>query len=162
MGFSVDAIGKSRVQELETKHRVIRSNRILSDSFVEPVVRATDISVDFGEEMRAAITRKQLPFSRLKTTLSGHKKIILIGDPGTGKSAALAKLTIDLLKEVYLKAVRSSSKQQKTAVPVLVSAREMATFDNVETLLENALGEIEILERIEVRTLIVDGLDEVI
>jgi hypothetical protein len=151
-----------KIQQLETKHRVIRSNRILSDSFVEPVVRATDVSVDFGQELRAAITNKQLPFSRLKSILSSTRKTILIGDPGTGKSAALAKLTIDLLKEVYLKAVRAASRQQKTAVPVLVTARELATFDNVQTFLENCLGGPEILERIEVRAMLVDGLDEVI
>jgi GTPase SAR1 family protein len=151
-----------KIQELETRHRVIRSNRILSDSFVEPVVRATDISIDFGEELRAAISRKQLPFSKLKSVLSGKKKIILIGDPGTGKSAALAKLTIDLLKEVYLKAAKSRANSVKTSVPILVGAREFASLDTVKTLLDYTLGGPEVVENLEVRALLLDGLDEVV
>lgn len=150
-----------KIQELETRHRVIRSNKILSDSFVEPVVRATDISVDFGEELRAAISRKRLPFSKLKSLLSGKKKLILVGDPGTGKSAAVAKLTIDLLREVYLKAVRSAKKDQ-TRVPVLISARDLLGFNDIEAMLESVFGEPEIIKTVATRCLIVDGLDEVV
>jgi GTPase SAR1 family protein len=152
---------QKKIQELETKHRVIRSNRILSDSFVEPVVRATGISVDFGEELRATISRKRLPFSKLKSILIGRKKIILVGDPGTGKSAALAKLTIDLLREVYLKAVRSGQ-QRETKVPILASARDLLTLDTVRDMLEHIFGETEIIGRVAARCLIVDGLDEVV
>jgi hypothetical protein len=68
----------------------------------------------------------------------------------------------DLLKEVYLKAVRSGEKQHKTTVPILVGARELATLDSVKSLLEDHLGEPEIVERVEVRALLIDGLDEVV
>jgi len=118
------------------------------------------VSIDFGEELKAAVSRKRLPFSKLKSILTGQKKIILVGDPGTGKSAALAKLTIDLLKEVYLKAVRSGQ-QQKTKVPILASARDLATFDDLEALLDETFSEPEVLERVEARCLVIDGLDEV-
>lgn len=151
-----------RIQELETRHRVIRSNRILSDSFVEPIVRATDISIDFGDELRAAINRKELQFSKLKSILTGRKKIILIGDPGTGKSAALAKLTIDLLREEYLRAAKVTGKVDRTPVPILISARDFAGLSDVEAFLEYSLGGNEVANSVEPRALLLDGLDEVV
>jgi hypothetical protein len=151
-----------RIQELETRHRVIRSNRILSDSFVEPIVRASDISIDFGDELRAAMNRKELQFSKLKSILSGKKKIILIGDPGTGKSAALAKLTIDLLREVYLRAAKATGKVDRTPVPILISARDFASLSDLEAFLEYSLGGKEVANSLEPRALLLDGLDEVV
>lgn len=151
-----------RIQELETRHRVIRSNRILSDSFVEPIVRATNISIDFSDQLRAAINRKELPFSKLKSILSGNKKIILIGDPGTGKSAALAKLTIDLLREVYLRAAKVTGKVNRTPVPILISARDFAGLSDVEAFLAYSLGGKEVANNLEPRALLLDGLDEVV
>jgi GTPase SAR1 family protein len=150
-----------KVQELETKHRVIRSNKILSECFVDPIVRATDVNRDFGEELRAIISRKDLPFSRLKALFSTRKKIILVGDPGTGKSAALAKFTIDLLKEIYMKAAKSGGKQEKPSIPVLVTARSLLTIKTEKELLDEYLGESEIRHRITIKVLLVDGLDEV-
>lgn len=151
-----------KIQELETRHRVIRSNRILSDSFVEPVVRATDISIDLGDELRAAISRKEMPFSKLKGVLSGNKRMILIGDPGTGKSAALAKLTIDLLREVYLSAAKATQHTDKTPIPILISARDFANLNDVEALLAFAIGGVEVSSSLEVRAFLLDGLDEVV
>ena len=151
-----------RIQELETRYRVIRSNRILSDSFVEPIVRATDISIDFGAELRAAINRKELPFSKLRSILSGRKKLILIGDPGTGKSAALAKLTIDFMRDVYLRAAKVTGNGARTLVPILISARDFASLSDIEAFLEYSLGGKEVANSLEPRALLLDGLDEVV
>ncbi|MCA1619899.1 MAG: hypothetical protein LC795_11420 [Acidobacteria bacterium] len=157
----VTSFVQRKVQELETRHRVVRSKKILSECFVEPVVRASDINPDFGEELRALVSRKELPFSRLKPLLSQHRRIIMVGDPGTGKSAALAKLTIDLFKEVYKNATRAQGKRKKTLIPVLVKAKDILNTSDLDQLLLEYVGESEVVLRVETKVLIVDGLDEV-
>jgi GTPase SAR1 family protein len=152
---------QNKIRELETRHRVIRSNKILSECFVEPVVTASDINRDFGQELRAIIHRKELPFSRLRNLMTPSRRIVLVGDPGTGKSAALAKLTIDLLRSVYGKAAKAEGKKDKTAIPLLASARDVLIRETTGELLEEYLGQIEIMDRVNVTVLFVDGLDEV-
>lgn len=152
---------QTKVQELETKHRVIKSNKILSECFVDPVVRTAEVSISLGEELKAVINQKKLPFSRLKSILSTSKRIVLVGDPGTGKSSALAKLAIDLMKEVYGHAVRVGEKRQRSDVPVLVTARDVLAAKDADTLISDYLAEPEIINRLGIKVLMIDGLDEI-
>ena len=50
------------------------------------------------ESLALMIGKRKMPFSKLKSILKGAPRVILVGDPGVGKSSAVAKLEIDMLK----------------------------------------------------------------
>ena len=159
-GRVIDFLQK-KIQQLETKHWLSKREINLSDYFVEPLVAIIDIPLKFDEKSLALIVKKRrMPFTKLKTILTTTRQIILVGDPGVGKSGALAKLTIDMLREASTLMFRGVSKKQ-IKTPILVSAKEILESDNHETLLKKYLETPEIIDRFKVQVLMIDALDEV-
>lgn len=152
---------QKKIQELELKHIATKSNRMLSECFIEPLVQSAETSVEFKESFEAIWNRKKLPFSKLKSLLTKHKPVLLIGDPGTGKSAAIAKLAIDLMKDVYKFAVSKKEKVEKCKIPILVTARQLLDSVTAQELLDRYFEEADVSNNISVKALFIDGLDEV-
>ena len=159
-GRVIDFIQK-KIQKLEKTHWLSNKGINLSGYFVEPLVAIIDIPVKLEEENLSLIIEKQrMPFSYLKPILTSTKRIILVGDPGVGKSGSLAKLTIDMLKEASKLMVHGISKGQ-IKIPILISAKEFLEVDNHETLLEKYLETPELINRFKVQVLMIDALDEI-
>jgi len=115
-----------------------------------------------GEQLPLFIQEQKIPFSKLQAVLKEHEHIILVGDPGTGKSGALAKMTIDLFRKGYKLLTRDSSKnQQKVEIPILVTAKDVVQADDVESILDNYFPSQAIRERFTIQVLMVDALDEI-
>ncbi|MCD6410350.1 hypothetical protein J7K92_00160 [bacterium] len=153
---------QEKIQQLETEHWLSKRGINLSDYFVGPPVTTIDIPVTLNEENFALIIEKRrMPFSLLKSILTPTRKIILVGDPGVGKSSALAKLSIDMLKEASALMFRGASKR-KIEIPILVSAKEILEVDNSEALLKKYLVIPDIIDRFKVQVLMIDALDEVL
>lgn len=159
-GRDIDFILK-KIQQLETKHWLSSRKINLSDCFVEPLVSTIDSPLKIDEEHLALFTEKRkIPFLRLKSILKQARRVILIGDPGVGKSSALAKLTIDMLRDAFhLMSRRELKKEIK--IPVLVSAKEILKINNYETLLKDYFGIPKIMDRFKVQVIMIDALDEV-
>ena len=152
---------EKKIEELEHRHIALRTNKGLSECFVDPVIQTADVAIDLKKGINAFIDRKKLPFSSLDSVLVGKKRVLIVGDPGTGKSAAVAKLTIDALGDLFASATRREYRPDKLRVPVLVTALQIQASSSANEVLTNYFGEYEIVDQIEVRVLIVDGLDEV-
>jgi len=153
---------QEKIQQLETKHWLSKRGINLSDYFVEPLVATIDIPVKFNEENLALIIKKRRkPFSHLRSILTQNRQIILVGDPGVGKSGALSKLTIDMLRKASALMFRGVSKKQRIEMPMLVPAKEILEADNSKTLLEKYLVTPDIIDRFKVKVLMIDALDEI-
>lgn len=153
---------QSKIQELETNSWHVKENKNLSDCFVDPVVMNVDapLSID-NLAVATTMATRRLPFSKLKTVISSKQQILLVGDAGTGKSAGLAKLSIEMLKEAY-NCVTKGKKSSKCAdVPLLVTASEILVIATIEDLLLSYFQDRQITERLAVKVLMVDALDEV-
>lgn len=153
---------QKKIQELERKHSLTKKRMNLSEYFVDPMVATIDIPVRIDEENLALIMEKRrMPFLQLKSILTRDRRIILVGDPGVGKSGALAKLTINMLKESSSLIFKGASKKQAIGIPVLVSGKEILEVDTSEALLKKYLVTPEIGHRFKIQVLMVDALDEV-
>lgn len=153
---------QNKIQELETQSWRLKSDKNLSDSFVEPLVRNVDVPLEINNSsLTSALTTKKLPFSKLGSIIYSHRQVILIGDPGTGKSAALAKLSIEMLKEAYSQVTKQAGKKKLAEVPMLISARDFLGIESVPDLLLFYFGDSKILDHITTHILMLDALDEV-
>ena len=84
-----------------------------------------------------------------------------MGDPGTGKSGALSKLAIDMLRKTYRSALNRRLEKKNVEVPILVTAKLVSEVDNVNSLLQLYFEEPEIMSRFCAQVLMIDALDEI-
>jgi len=152
---------QERIQDLETKHMFCERGKTLSECFVNPLVAMVDVPLQYDAEEQFAliIKEKKMPFSRLKSLLKANRRIILAGDPGTGKSVALAKLAVDMLRKASGHVVRGVSKRE-IEIPILVRAIGLLDFDNCEELVQEYIPHAEVRDRFKIVTMLIDGLDE--
>ena len=149
-----------QIQRLEVSHLYGAKNIALSEYFVEPIVAEVDVPVAFDEEQFALVVQGQrTPFSLLTSLLRKQEHIILSGDPGVGKSVALKKMAINMLKKASTQTIRGTT-SKKPNIPILVSASELRKYDCVDELIESSVPS-EVAERFTISALFVDGLDEV-
>lgn len=160
-GHVIDFI-QQRLQALETQHYGYKRGKILSECFVDPIVAELGKPIDLaGEHLSVFVRRKKLPFSQLKEILSRSKRVILVGDPGTGKSGALAKLTVDMLRQAHAALAKGADRNTSIPIPVLVTAAEIIKAQTADKLLDSYFGSPHVRDRLSPSTLLVDALDEV-
>lgn len=152
-----------QISKLETHDWFVRSGKSLSDYFIDPIVSTVELpdTVD-SEQMAKFVNRRRLPFSSLTKALKNKRFVILAGDPGTGKSAALAKLAVDMYRTAYNQQATIEAPEQIVDIPVYISAKEVLAITSAEEVKEKACsGFGEMSDRVRVTALLVDGLDEV-
>ena len=167
-GRVIDFIEK-KIQELEKKHWLEKTGKNLSEYFVEPLIRAFSDPINFVEgdlkDIKKILERKKLPFFRLGELCKRKNKLILLGDPGTGKTGALAKLAIEMYKKAHQMILKKSGNSgkldTKISVPVFTSARKLLEVESVECFLEAYFKSETVADRFNVNVIMVDGLDEI-
>ena len=162
-GQIVDFLQK-KYGELEENHSQGKSGKNLSEYFIDPLIRPLGIPHEFDEDnLRSVLKKRKFPFlNLLKISPQQRKKLILLGDPGTGKTGAMAKLAIDVYKSAYTHLVKTSRKfDQKVPVPVLFTARQFLALESPEDFLVEYFESEEAKSCFEVDVVLVDGLDEI-
>ena len=164
--FEGEVIGflEEQTRELEENHRQAKFGKNLSEYFVEPLIRPLNAPLEFDADNPKAVlkTRRKLPFFRLPEISTYARKLILLGDPGTGKTGAMAKLAIDMYKRASGCLLDSPGKSdQKIPVPVLVPAKKLLTSESAKDFLTEYFKSEETKSRFQVDLIMVDGLDEI-
>ena len=162
-GRAIDFLEK-KIRELEENHRLGYSGKNLSDYFVDPLVMTLSDPINFDEEnIRLILKNRKLPFSNLVKICKKVHKLILLGDPGSGKTGSMAKLAIDMYKEASSLLLRKPGNSDKEiSVPVFVSVRQLLESKSEKDFLEKYFTSEEIQNRFKVDMIIADGLDEVV
>lgn len=168
VGNDVDFAIK-KIQEIETKFQFQRKDGYtnFSDYFTEPFVTkagsqlsSEDSSSETTSKLKSVFEDKKLPFSQLSAIIRTSQRIALIGDPGVGKSGALAKLALDEYRNIVKRSI-SKENTEIINIPFLTSAKEILNHPDLETLiLSYTQGEID-GEQFKFSVLLVDSLDEV-
>lgn len=158
-GKTMDFI-QSQIQHLETKNWLHKGDKNLSEYFIEPDIRYLGIQTGLSIETLAQEFRQRKPFGTLRRLIASRKKVVLIGDPGTGKSAAIAKLAIDSLQTAYNHISIDEQKNRLIEVPIYASAQQILNVSDVNELIQIFCDNDDIQHRFKVNALLVDGLDE--
>ncbi|HEY3876372.1 MAG TPA: hypothetical protein VGM92_12930, partial [Candidatus Kapabacteria bacterium] len=134
----------------------------LSDYFIEPIVATFDIPPGAEvSQILMAIKRKKNPLTKVEALLRAKKPIMMVGDVGTGKTTALAKMAIDVLRESYIHATRSEAGTPTVELPVVVTAAQIVAAPDKEALISNVLAVGSFLPSFNVKCLLVDAIDSI-
>ena len=152
-----------KTRELEENHRRGDTGKDLSEYFVNPLIQPLSPPLEFDEKIiRKVWKERKFPFLRLLKIAKEKQKLILLGDPGTGKTGAMAKLAIDRYQDAYNQLLKKPGKSDaKIPIPVLVAARKFLPLDSAESLLTDFFKTEENQRLFTIDLIVVDGLDEV-
>lgn len=154
---------EKKTSELEDNHQRKETGKNLSEYFVDPLIRPFDTPLEFNEKgIRTVWKNRKFPFLRLLEITKKRRKLILLGDPGTGKTGAMAKLAIDMYQSAYQQLLKKPGKSDSEIfVPILVTARQFLDLETVEDFLLRYFESEETKRHFKVSVVIVDGLDEI-
>lgn len=165
---SIAGVLEDVVERLETGHYLDQRGD-LSKYYVQPrFISSAFADEESLEEITRKISRgKILSYLEMKRFIcefgNGQDqpgRLVLFGDAGSGKSAFLRKLTIDLLSIC----ANQETQGEYSRLPVLVNAGDLIKdVKAAKELIDSMLGSHELirLDRVQASVILVDGLDEV-
>lgn len=149
---------QDRITNLEMKRDFPTRSKPLSVSFVDPYVTKIQTPSDLTDAVMERFYSEKLPFKKLEQIAESGKKIIVVGDPGTGKSTALEKIALDMHTQ-YLREKMRKREKRDIEIPILLKAADISSND-LNKSVEKQLPSAPLRERIKIKVLLIDGLDE--
>lgn len=149
---------QDRITDLEKKREFPTGSKPLSVSFVDPYVTKMETPLAFVDAVMERLYSEKLPFTKLEEVAGSGKKIIIVGEPGTGKSTALEKIALDMHTKYLREKIKEVDKKD-IEVPILIKAIDISSND-LNTLVERQLPSSPLKERIKIKVMLIDGLDE--
>ena len=126
---------------------------------VDPSVAITQVDAStFSERLKKALRLRRLSYQQFRNSPKS-----LSAAPGLGKSTLLRKLALDIYREALTRTASLGANIPPGAlqIPILVSATEMAEYDDPCAFLEDHLPPEDMRASFSVSCLLVDALDEV-
>lgn len=149
------------IEKLEAAHLFASKDLSLSECFVGPYVVKSRVAVDdCGEALPIVLRERKLPFQRFGEVGLSEKRVVLIGDAGSGKSTALRKLAIDGLRQA-VENLKGDTGVGTATVPLFCTARDFASCYDPNDFDQNVVVTAAMPESLAVGALLIDGLDEV-
>ena len=163
LGGEILSFIEQRIQNLEFRHPLSKraSNLNLSEWYVEPYLSTGGIPVELDETgKKLTIKSHRVQFRKLESIVKQESKLIISGDPGVGKTTALSKLVLDILREIS-DSIVGGRYEEPICLPVMLSARDILDCDDCDSLISKCIEKGELLEGFSISLIIIDGLDEV-
>jgi hypothetical protein len=131
-------------------------NRHYSTPWVSKWDKAGDLTPGIMVNLMSA---NKMPFTKLVDIITSGQKIILTGDPGSGKTTALVKIASDMFKSNFL--TKSQNPDIPLNVPILIQAKDLVN-KTIDDLYNEFVVDVELDKDIKIKTLLVDGLDDIV
>lgn len=144
------------IQALELNHLFSMTGKLLSECFVEPHLRRREVSPT--QPGFDKFKPKQVRLLSLFGQPHLGQCVLILGDAGSGKSAAMSMLTITRYRQA-MRDFAAHGGSEPSLVPVLVTANDVADCDTASEVAELVDAE-ELPGRLTCDVLLVDALDE--
>jgi hypothetical protein len=154
---------QSEIERLQRTPWMSQKGRNLTDYYVDPTFMSCDIPIDLNLDHLAALAElRRFPFQKLPDIITQKGHVLILGDPGSGKSAALAKMALDKLRVASTQLRAGQRNAPELRIPVFLTARELLSIRSAEELLTLRLKDPRVVpEGARIDCLLVDGLDEI-
>ena len=138
-----------------------KSGKTLTECYVDPVLVPMDTELSFDDATNLAkVKRQKLSFAQLASRLTPRKRVLLVGEPGCGKSKVVAKYCLDSCRAAVHRMTKRETTEEAVRIPLIIAARHLRDFSNAPALLDSLLPQ-SVRHRLSTHMLVVDGLDEV-
>jgi len=131
----------------------------LTANFVSPWVSEIEAPSSLTEEIVETLRSRRLPFQDLEAIVEERKRVLLIGDPGTGKTTALAKIALDMF-EKCVGVITSDKGVTQLDIPIFLKVSDLVSKD-IEELIETSMPAGPAREKVKIKVILADGLDEI-
>ncbi|HNT26838.1 MAG TPA: hypothetical protein PKH10_01545 [bacterium] len=140
----------------------------LSEIFVPPLITKTGFPVFNSLEDAADYTKKQvlktgkekISLQNIDKLFSNNRKVILIGEPGSGKSCALNKIALDAFISAQKDIV--DGKSGSVSLPIKLHSKRLVNDNIIDNIVEDYIGKEALGDnKITIKYILVDSLDEV-
>ncbi len=160
-GKVIDFLQKE-IQNLEACSLFEKIGKNLSECYVDPLIGTFNIPKKLDEKSIIQIINSQkFNLSKFKSVLDKNKKIILIGDPGSGKTLTLKKICLEKFKKASNNAISGKNKS-RIKIPLFIKASDFQGINSFKELIKNKFIDNKISTKFEIDSLMIDGLDEVL
>jgi hypothetical protein len=149
----------ARIAQLEAKHWLGGKRKNLSDYYVEILVAKTGVRE--RARVREVSVDRPSHLAKLKEIIEQDHRVLLVGDPSSGKSGALVRLAIQMFRDALMDVIHGSENKQPLELPILVNARQILEMGGTGALLGTLVVSPELESRMVIKMLMVDALDEV-
>ncbi len=161
-GRAINFIGEE-IERIEASQSLSKkaTNLNLSEWFVDPYILKGGVPLVLDDQEHGlTINPVKMKFQRIRSLLKKENMVIISGDPGIGKTTALAKLCLDILRE-KMSLIIDDPTGKKIKIPVMLPAKELIGCIDFDGVIQrcNDLGKLT--DQFDIETLIIDGLDEV-
>lgn len=150
-----------RIRSLENIDYFLKRDKNLTAYFVDPVVATVELSDQgIGKQLSDIAHRRRVPFATLSQAIKDRQASLLVGDQGSGKTGALAKIALDMYRAAYERQVMLDEKRGRDIeVPVLIDAKHLLSINSADDLAAHACDAAEIRDRVKIGAMLVDKLD---
>ncbi len=153
---------QEKIDYLESSDWISKSrDKNLSEYYVDPLIQEAEAPVTATKQGISLKNKNRFHFSEILSKTKTTSKVIVCGDPGSGKSNALSKLAIDRYRDAYKQTTKGGPINRSIRIPLLVSARDLLKLENEKELKNYCSLNSEIENHFIVDLLMVDALDEV-
>ena len=154
---------EERIEALETTASLSKraSNLNLTEWYVEPYLSTGGMPIDIDEGGdKITISSHKVQFRTLKSILERDRRLIVSGEAGVGKTTALSKLVLDMLRDIS-DSIVGGRQRENIELPVFMSARDILECDTCESFSAKCVEKRQLMNGFEIGIVVLDGLDEV-
>ena len=147
----------SRIRVIENDHWLSKKKLNYSDYYVDPMITKFSFTREIDDStIPDMMNKNHMNFNEIKEIIHKRQHVIIIGEPGTGKTGVLNKLSLDYLSKATSELV--SNVDAELVFPLYLRASEIADISELDGVIE--LIPEAIRKRTKINALFIDALDE--
>lgn len=145
------------IAEIEQEHWLAKNDVPLSKYYVEPTITKYKFELEITDKaLDDVFKNRTMDFNEISDLITNKKSALIVGEPGSGKTGMLSRLTLSYLSFASEKLTISDN--GLIHLPTYIRATSLDLVTSIDELRSSI--PLEVKERVITNALLVDALDE--